>query len=153
MLLSDRINYRTARQIVTIVQDHLDADYVDASQYPLFYWFDANGDGDLNDPGEMLVQESLAHVTLPSLRRLFCMSSQCIRKSGDWEDEMPQLVIQTLQDGPFLVKGPVELIDAEGKAIVIKAEPVGLCRCGQSTNKPFCDGCHRKGRYQLLPLL
>ena len=58
-VLSDRINYRTARQIVTIAQDHLDGYYVDANQYPLFYWFDANGDGDLNDPGEMFIDREM----------------------------------------------------------------------------------------------
>jgi CDGSH-type Zn-finger protein len=66
---------------------------------------------------------------------------------------MSEVVIQTVHDGPFLVKGPIQLLDAEGKAIVTKAEPIGLCRCGHSTNKPFCDGCHRQGRFQLLPLL
>jgi hypothetical protein len=38
-------------------QDDLDRDYVDASQYPLFYWFDANGDGDYDDAGEMFVDQ------------------------------------------------------------------------------------------------
>ena len=56
-VLSDRVNYRTARLIMTIAQEDLDRDYVDASQSPLFYWFDANGDGDYDDPGEMFVDQ------------------------------------------------------------------------------------------------
>jgi CDGSH-type Zn-finger protein len=34
------------------------------------------------------------------------------------------------------------LVDAEGK--VMRSEGgFALCRCGQSSNKPFCDGTHR----------
>lgn len=66
---------------------------------------------------------------------------------------MSEIIVQALQNGPFLVKGPIQLIDAEGKAIPIKSENVGLCRCGHSSNAPFCDGCHQKGGFRILPLL
>ena len=29
-----------------------------------------------------------------------------------------------------------------------KAGPLYLCRCGQSANKPFCDGTHRKVKFE-----
>lgn len=66
---------------------------------------------------------------------------------------MSETIIQTLQNGPFWVKGPIQLLDTEGKAIPIRGETVGLCRCGHSSNNPFCDGCIGKTRFQLLPLL
>lgn len=44
--------------------------------------------------------------------------------------------------GPYLVKGSIELIDANGNKIETK-ESFALCRCGHSANKPFCDGTHR----------
>jgi len=44
-------------------------------------------------------------------------------------------------NGPYLVQGPVSITDPAGT--VIKEGPVfALCRCGQSSSKPFCDGTH-----------
>jgi CDGSH-type Zn-finger protein len=50
-------------------------------------------------------------------------------------------------NGPYLVKGPVTLVDAEGKAFTT-SETFALCRCGQSSNKPFCDGTHGRVGFQ-----
>ena len=53
--------------------------------------------------------------------------------------------IRIRDNGPFLVEGHVELLDAEGRAFPVDAsKPVfALCRCGQSKNRPFCDGAHK----------
>ena len=51
------------------------------------------------------------------------------------------------KDGPYLVSGPVELRDADGNLYPGK-DTVALCRCGASTNKPFCDGTHSKLGFQ-----
>jgi CDGSH-type Zn-finger protein len=46
--------------------------------------------------------------------------------------------------GPNLVTGPATLTDASGAAFTIEdGRTVGLCRCGHSQNKPFCDGSHK----------
>lgn len=50
--------------------------------------------------------------------------------------------IATYDNGPFLVKGPVRLVDSEDKEFVLENETIALCRCGASTKKPFCDGTH-----------
>ena len=51
----------------------------------------------------------------------------------------------TIKDsGPYLVKGPFTLTDAEGNDFTIDKEMVALCRCGGSTKQPFCNGTHRK---------
>jgi CDGSH-type Zn-finger protein len=45
------------------------------------------------------------------------------------------------RNGPYFVSGRIELVDApwgEGAS----REHYTLCRCGQSKNKPFCDGSH-----------
>lgn len=47
-------------------------------------------------------------------------------------------------NGPYLVKGPVLLLDAEGNEFALKRATIALCRCGGSTKKPFCDGTHSK---------
>ncbi|MBV9389261.1 MAG: CDGSH iron-sulfur domain-containing protein [Chroococcidiopsidaceae cyanobacterium CP_BM_ER_R8_30] len=52
--------------------------------------------------------------------------------------------ITTLDNGPFLVTGPVLLTDAAGQQFHSERETIALCRCGASTTKPFCDGTHGK---------
>jgi CDGSH-type Zn-finger protein len=52
--------------------------------------------------------------------------------------------ITALDDGPYLVKGPVLLLDAEGNEFRVERATVALCRCGDSATKPFCDGTHSK---------
>ena len=55
-----------------------------------------------------------------------------------------QAKITALDNGPYLVKGPVSLLDAEGNEFRAERAIVALCRCGGSTAKPFCDGTHSK---------
>jgi CDGSH-type Zn-finger protein len=52
--------------------------------------------------------------------------------------------ITALDNGPYLVKGPVLLLDADGNEFRAVRATVALCRCGASTTKPFCDGTHSK---------
>jgi 3-phenylpropionate/trans-cinnamate dioxygenase ferredoxin subunit len=56
---------------------------------------------------------------------------------------MSDPTIQVLPKGPYLVAGKFALLDASGKKIEA-GEKIALCRCGASTNKPFCDGTHSK---------
>lgn len=55
-----------------------------------------------------------------------------------------RIEITPLDNGPYLVKGPVVLVDAEGGEFRIERKSAALCRCGGSTTKPFCDGTHSK---------
>jgi CDGSH iron-sulfur domain-containing protein 3 len=55
-----------------------------------------------------------------------------------------KVIIKVRDNGSLLVKGPVTLVDAEGNEYHTK-ESFSLCRCGKSSNKPFCDGTHREG--------
>ena len=57
---------------------------------------------------------------------------------------MADVTITVRENGPYLVKGPIQIVDAEGNAFRVERETVALCRCGGSTNKPFCDGTHSK---------
>lgn len=43
--------------------------------------------------------------------------------------------------GPLWVRGGIEIVGADGVAYETRNR-VTLCRCGQSSNKPFCDGTH-----------
>ena len=62
---------------------------------------------------------------------------------------MSDVQIKVQRNGPYLVTGPVTLIDADGNPYDIsERKTVALCRCGGSTNKPFCDGTHSKVGFQ-----
>jgi CDGSH-type Zn-finger protein len=55
-----------------------------------------------------------------------------------------QTKITALDNGPYLVRGPVFITDAEGNEFRSDRETIALCRCGGSRTKPFCDGTHSK---------
>ena len=71
-----------------------------------------------------------------------------------------QQQIEVTKDGPYLVCGGLPLSEQwivtnaggdsleyrEGKKFPAQSQ-YALCRCGQSANKPFCDGTHAKARF------
>jgi len=57
--------------------------------------------------------------------------------------------IKIRQNGPYLIEGDdVTVVDWNGAAYPIARRPVALCRCGASTNKPFCDKTHSRIGFQ-----
>ena len=60
---------------------------------------------------------------------------------------MADVKIQASRNGPLLVTGSVDILDSQGE-VMRTANQVALCRCGQSANKPFCDGAHSKAGFQ-----
>ena len=61
------------------------------------------------------------------------------------EENIPQVTIRVRENGPYVVEGPVRLIDAEGNEYdVSEKRRFSLCRCGASVTKPFCDGTHSR---------
>ncbi|HEY3439670.1 MAG TPA: CDGSH iron-sulfur domain-containing protein [Paludibaculum sp.] len=73
-------------------------------------------------------------------------------------DQKPKVV--ALKDGPYEVQGAVPMswqtitTNEQGESVAWEEGdriPAGdrahLCRCGQSANKPFCDGSHRTVRF------
>ena len=53
------------------------------------------------------------------------------------------VTIDIMENGPYIVKGLKRLTTSDGQSVEAK-ETVALCRCGASTNKPFCDGTHKE---------
>ena len=48
-------------------------------------------------------------------------------------------------NGPLRLEGDITLVDQDGHSFGLSGRTaIGLCRCGQSGNKPFCDGSHGK---------
>jgi CDGSH-type Zn-finger protein/truncated hemoglobin YjbI len=57
------------------------------------------------------------------------------------EHPKPQPEIKVSQNGPYLVSNISGLRNWLGEEIPHQSE-MELCRCGKSSNKPFCDGAH-----------
>ena len=64
---------------------------------------------------------------------------------------MADVTLESMPNGPYLVRGPVVVLDVDGKAYALPGAVVALCRCGGSANKPFCDGTHKKIEFASEP--
>jgi len=60
---------------------------------------------------------------------------------------MPDVTITPSDNGPYIVRGEIELVDQDGKAYETKST-TALCRCGDSSMRPFCDGSHKAEDFQ-----
>jgi CDGSH-type Zn-finger protein/uncharacterized Fe-S cluster protein YjdI len=70
------------------------------------------------------------------------------RYSGPPHDATPgvptgNISVKPFTNGPLMLQGWIEFKAADGSTFVA-GEKTWLCRCGQSGNKPFCDGTHKK---------
>jgi len=62
---------------------------------------------------------------------------------------MADVSIRPKPNGPYLVEGSVDIYDTAGNRIPTEDRAkIALCRCGASSNKPFCDGTHSKIGFQ-----
>lgn len=51
--------------------------------------------------------------------------------------------VKIFNNGPIIITGEFTIIDQDGAQYDVKGRTqIGLCRCGMSSNKPFCDGTH-----------
>ena len=62
-------------------------------------------------------------------------------KTVDSEDTS-KLTIVLAKNGPLLLDGPVQILGTQNEEAV-EGTKGALCRCGASSNKPFCDGTHK----------
>lgn len=51
--------------------------------------------------------------------------------------------VTPLRDGPLKVSGAVEVATGTGRTVA-RIRSAFFCRCGNSQNKPFCDGSHKR---------
>ena len=62
---------------------------------------------------------------------------------------MANTKITVRPNGPLRLEGEFEVCDVDGKTFGLAGRTaIALCRCGQSENKPFCDGSHKKINFQ-----
>jgi CDGSH-type Zn-finger protein len=58
---------------------------------------------------------------------------------------MSDVTVVVSANGPYKVTGGVALVGPDGGTVPGgDGDPIFLCRCGGSKNKPFCDGTHRE---------
>lgn len=59
------------------------------------------------------------------------------------KSDEPDLQIQVQSNGPLLIQGTCVVKLSDGREERREGN-TALCRCGASSNKPYCDGSHRK---------
>ncbi len=57
---------------------------------------------------------------------------------------MADVNITLRKNGPYMVQDPIKVVDPQGNEFRVDEDPVFLCRCGSSSNKPFWDRTHRE---------
>ena len=66
--------------------------------------------------------------------------------NGEEEDNSTtevESIVEVSENGPLLVYGNITVKDSAGNETK-KHKVTAFCRCGASSNKPYCDGSHRK---------
>ncbi len=58
---------------------------------------------------------------------------------------MANTKITVRTDGSIRIEGDFEICDQDGNVFDLGGRgKIALCRCGNSQNKPFCDGSHKR---------
>jgi CDGSH-type Zn-finger protein len=57
-----------------------------------------------------------------------------------------QTVFKVIAGGPLKITGSFK-IKVLGKAVVENKDTIYLCRCGGSSNKPYCDDTHQRNGF------
>ncbi len=57
--------------------------------------------------------------------------------------------VTIFNNGSIRVEGDFTVHDADGNPFGLGGRTaIGLCRCGHSENKPFCDGSHKRNGFE-----
>ena len=56
--------------------------------------------------------------------------------------------IKAAENGPFLIEVTEAKLLREGREEILPQKVIALCKCGQSSKKPFCDGTHKKCEFK-----
>lgn len=70
-------------------------------------------------------------------------------KSGEKEniETIAESIVEVAPNGPLLVYGNLKVKDSLGNETQ-KNKVTAFCRCGASSNKPYCDGTHTKINFE-----
>lgn len=70
-----------------------------------------------------------------------------VKEGGLSEEVDSENTIMVAYNGPYFIRGDIELADAPKSMEGINYR-VALCRCGSSANKPFCDNSHLEAKFE-----
>ncbi|WP_243794310.1 CDGSH iron-sulfur domain-containing protein [Saccharopolyspora gloriosae] len=59
-------------------------------------------------------------------------------------ESRPARRVRVVPDGPVLIDGPVDLVDADGTTVRYDRFVVAVCACRRSRRLPLCDTSHRR---------
>ena len=68
-------------------------------------------------------------------------------KSEELDETGGPLKITVKENAMLVAKGPMTIVCSDGSCAATRNK-AGLCRCGQSGNKPFCDGSHKACEFE-----
>lgn len=64
---------------------------------------------------------------------------------GSVSIEIMPAKVTIFNNGSIRIEGDFTIHDADGQPFELAGRTIiGLCRCGHSENKPFCDGSHKR---------
>ena len=106
--------------------------------------------------GQMLTETKEAWLCRcgQSATKPYCDGSHTRMEFRDHSEPQPQasavqpganavLRIGLRVNGPLRIEGSCQVLHPV-TGLIFAGEQTALCRCGQSANKPFCDGTHRQ---------
>lgn len=64
-----------------------------------------------------------------------------MNNEGDCNENSSETKVEILENGPLLVHGTLNVQHKDGVK-ESKINVTAFCRCGESANKPYCDGSH-----------
>ena len=63
------------------------------------------------------------------------------------ENSIEKVKVQIFENGPLAISGPFKMAGQYGEKDVVNTT-LYLCRCGESKNKPYCDGTHKTNGFK-----
>jgi uncharacterized Fe-S cluster protein YjdI len=115
-------------------------------------WQQATGLPEVFNPSEKPWIKPEAATTERIVEQVKKCPSGALSFYYDNEVEQPAQVsadtqVEVMPNGPLMIYGNLTIKGKDG-AEVKKHKVTAFCRCGQSANKPFCDGSHIKAGFE-----
>ena len=127
-----------------------------ANNGPLYLKGELDVDGAADDMAGVKLRAALCRCG-QSKNKPFCDNSHedagfrdrgSVGESGDGGDEKGGVLrVKRAKNGPLLLSGNFCIVAGSGRRAWCGTK-AALCRCGQSQNKPFCDGAHKAAGFE-----